>query len=211
MQESKLRNINRGDRDSLGLFQQRPSQGWGTPSQILDPTYATRRFYKALVKVDGWETMSVTEAAQAVQRSAYPDAYAAHEPVAHALANALTGYTPATFDCAFAAPSGLARETPGATGLTGRALAARKDLRSSFGRDLLGRIRSDGTSFEVACRRRKGRATGSAGPSPSTPLRVRTCWTSRRSPMRAAPGRATERDGGRIPSATDRVRVTVAD
>lgn len=79
MQESSLRNLNHGDRDSLGLFQQRPSQGWGTPAQVTDPKYATMKFYKALTGLGQrrWD-MSMTEAAQAVQRSAYPDAYAKH-------------------------------------------------------------------------------------------------------------------------------------
>lgn len=98
-QESKLRNIDYGDRDSLGLFQQRPSQGWGTPEQIMDPAYAIGRFYTALTKVPGYETMAITEAAQHVQRSAYPAAYAEHEPQARALASTLRGYSPAKFSC----------------------------------------------------------------------------------------------------------------
>ena len=65
-----MRNVRFGDRDSLGLFQQRPSQGWGTAEQILDPEYATNRFYDALVKVDGYADMNIAEAAQEVQRSA---------------------------------------------------------------------------------------------------------------------------------------------
>ena len=93
MQESKLRNLEHGDRDSLGLFQQRPSQGWGTQEQILNPVYAINAFYDALDQVDGYQTMAITEAAQAVQRSAYPDAYAEHEADARALASALTGET----------------------------------------------------------------------------------------------------------------------
>ena len=71
-QESKLVNIDYGDRDSLGLFQQRPSQGWGTAEEILDPVYSTNAFYDALVQVDGYEDMEITEAAQQVQRSAFP-------------------------------------------------------------------------------------------------------------------------------------------
>lgn len=76
MQESSLRNLSGGDRDSLGLFQQRPSQGWGTPEQILDPRYATTAFYETLVRVPGWQGMSVSAAAQAVQVSAFAEAYA---------------------------------------------------------------------------------------------------------------------------------------
>ena len=88
-QESKLRNIDYGDRDSLGLFQQRPSQGWGTRKQILDPEYATNAFYDALVKVDGYQSMEITVAAQQVQRSAYPLAYRKNETAATELIAAL--------------------------------------------------------------------------------------------------------------------------
>jgi hypothetical protein len=86
MQESRLTNLgnlgSRNDHDSLGLFQQRPSSGWGTPAQITDPVYASTKFYEKLKTIAGWETMPLTEAAQRVQISAYPDAYAKHEPVA---------------------------------------------------------------------------------------------------------------------------------
>ena len=91
MQESGLHNLNYGDRDSLGLFQQRPSQGWGTPSQIMDPTYSATTFYKALMNVSGWAVMPTTDAAQAVQRSAFPDAYAKWAQFAHDLATTLDG------------------------------------------------------------------------------------------------------------------------
>lgn len=79
IQESGLRNLPYGDRDSLGLFQQRPSQGWGTPAQILNPTRAATRFYQALLAVHGWQSLPLAVAANAVQRSAYPSAYAEHE------------------------------------------------------------------------------------------------------------------------------------
>jgi hypothetical protein len=99
LRESRLENLTYGDLDSLGLFQQRPSQGWGTPAQILDPVYAATAFYQHLVEVPGWETMAVTDAAQAVQHSATPQAYAPYESEARALAAALTGETPAAFAC----------------------------------------------------------------------------------------------------------------
>jgi hypothetical protein len=89
MQESGLRNLDHGDRDSLGLFQQRPSQGWGTPDQIVNPTYAATQFYQHLLAVPDWQQMSVAAAAQAVQRSAYPDAYARHESAARLIVAAL--------------------------------------------------------------------------------------------------------------------------
>ncbi|AWN32603.1 NlpC/P60 family protein [Streptomyces sp. NEAU-S7GS2] len=79
LQESGLRNISGGDRDSLGLFQMRPSMGWGTREQILNPEWAAGKFYRALRSVKGWEEMSVTDAAQAVEKSGFPDAYAKHE------------------------------------------------------------------------------------------------------------------------------------
>ncbi|MFD0285908.1 C40 family peptidase [Streptomyces lutosisoli] len=89
LQESGLRNLTYGDRDSLGLFQQRPSQGWGTTNEILDPVHASTKFYEALEKVSGWQSLSVTQAAQAVQRSGFPEAYAKWEPLATALQKAI--------------------------------------------------------------------------------------------------------------------------
>ncbi|WP_420898155.1 LysM peptidoglycan-binding domain-containing protein [Cryobacterium suzukii] len=94
-QESGLRNVDYGDRDSLGLFQQRPSAGWGTPEQIMDPVRASRAFFggasnpnpnvtRGLLDIAGWESMTVTQAAQAVQISAYPDYYAKWETSARA-------------------------------------------------------------------------------------------------------------------------------
>lgn len=104
MQESKVRNVRFGDRDSLGLFQQRPSQGWGTAEQILDPEYATNTFYDALVKVEGYADLPIAEAAQAVQRSAAGSAYAQHEPQARATASVLSGQTPGGIGCALRDP-----------------------------------------------------------------------------------------------------------
>jgi len=104
--ESGLHNIDYGDRDSLGLFQQRPSQGWGTPAQIMTPHYAAANFYRHLAKVPGWEVIPVTEAAQKVQRSALPDGYAQFEPAARAIAEALTGEVPAGFTCRVSFPAG---------------------------------------------------------------------------------------------------------
>lgn len=94
-QESTLRNVRYGDRDSLGLFQQRPSMGWGTTAQVLDPERATRAFYggagnpnkgltRGLLDIPGWTSMNLTQAAQAVQISAHPDAYAKWETSARA-------------------------------------------------------------------------------------------------------------------------------
>ena len=104
IQESKLRNINYGDRDSLGLFQQRPSMGWGTPDEILDPEYSTNTFYDVLVTVPDWESGVVTEVAQEVQRSAFPDAYGDHEHEGRAIASTLSGHSPAGLACRLDAP-----------------------------------------------------------------------------------------------------------
>jgi hypothetical protein len=100
LQESKLVNIDYGDRDSVGLFQQRPSQGWGTVEEIMDPVYATNAFLDVLREVEGYEGLEITDAAQRVQRSAFPEAYAQHETRARAWASALTGYSPASVTCA---------------------------------------------------------------------------------------------------------------
>ncbi|MDG9711899.1 heavy metal transporter [Streptomyces sp. DH10] len=127
LQESALRNINHGDRDSLGLFQQRPSQGWGTPKEIMDPTYSAGEFYDHLVKVPGYTRLPLTVAAQRVQRSGFPQAYAKHEPDAALLAAALTGQSAATLTC---------EGRPAATRATGPD-GVRAALVRDFGRDVL--------------------------------------------------------------------------
>ena len=131
-QESKLANIEHGDRDSVGLFQQRPSQGWGSVEQILDPYYATNAFYDALVKVDGYEEMAITEAAQAVQRSAFPDAYADHEADGRAVASAMSGYSDEAFWCIVDAHD-EAEQQMNRSGLTPRAAAVLRSVTKTFG------------------------------------------------------------------------------
>jgi cell wall-associated NlpC family hydrolase len=118
LQESDLINSPVAtDHDSVGLFQQRPSQGWGTVAQLTDPTYAATKFYQALQRVPRWQTLPLTDAAQAVQRSAYPDAYATHETRAAAIVAAYTGGSvcdggdnttgaPATLPPGFTLPAG---------------------------------------------------------------------------------------------------------
>ncbi|MFI2610807.1 hypothetical protein [Kitasatospora sp. NPDC018619] len=147
MQESKLRNLAGGDRDSIGLFQQRPSQGWGTPAQIADPVYATNKFLDGLVKVPGYTRMPLTDAAQTVQKSGYPQAYAKHETKATLLTSALAGREPASFSCVvhdYAKPdpadsaSASAPATPGATAAPAaapdRAQVLSDRVRREFGR-----------------------------------------------------------------------------
>lgn len=137
-QESDLRNLEGGDRDSLGLFQQRPSQGWGTPEQILDPVYASNAFYDRLVQVDGYESMPITVAAQAVQRSGFPDAYADHEADARALASALTGNSPRAFSCELTGAAEQAGDRLQPSGLTRRADGVRRDIERAFGDLVMG-------------------------------------------------------------------------
>ena len=120
-QETGIRNLTYGDRDSVGLFQQRPSQGWGTKQQLMDPSYAAGRFYDALVKIKNWETDDINNVAQKVQRSGYPEAYNDHEADARVLASALTGQSPAGFSC-------LDR-----TGAAGDVKELRRSLQRTFG------------------------------------------------------------------------------
>jgi hypothetical protein len=133
IQESKLRNIDYGDRDSLGLFQQRPSQGWGTPEQIMDPVYATNAFYDVLVKIEGFESLPITDAAQKVQRSGFPQAYADNEPEARAYASALTGHSPAALSCRLK-PVTVDAQPVGESGLTARSQAVVAAATTEVGR-----------------------------------------------------------------------------
>jgi hypothetical protein len=145
-QESKLYNIDYGDRDSVGLFQQRTSQGWGTVPELMDPVYATNAFYDELVTIDGYREMEITEAAQAVQRSAYPDAYADHEEDGRALASALTGNSPRALWCDVPGDAGEAADDLDEAGLVARAAVVRTDLEARFGSLSLGGFEPRGVS-----------------------------------------------------------------
>lgn len=105
LQESRMVNIDYGDRDSIGLFQQRPSQGWGSVEQIMEPVYSTGKFYDGLAKVPKYQDLDITVAAQAVQRSAFPEAYARHEARSRAWASALTGHDAGSITCALKGPA----------------------------------------------------------------------------------------------------------
>lgn len=105
-QESQLQNIDYGDRDSLGLFQQRPSQGWGTEDQIMDPVYSTNAFYDVLVTIDGYESGDINDVAQEVQRSGHPEAYRDHETEGRLYASALTGQSGPNLTCSLGAADG---------------------------------------------------------------------------------------------------------
>lgn len=145
-QESDLRNLDHGDRDSLGLFQQRPSQGWGTAAQVQDPHFATNAFYDALVRIDGYQDLDITVAAQEVQRSGFPDAYADHEDDARVLASALTGYSPEAFVCRVRGEPDDVDLTLTDSGLVPAADAVRTDLASVFGALPLGGFAPGGVS-----------------------------------------------------------------
>ncbi|MGD0373817.1 MAG: hypothetical protein ABSB01_04440 [Streptosporangiaceae bacterium] len=99
LQESKLTNLGFGDRDSVGVFQQRPSEGWGPRQLLIDPVYATTKFFDALVKVPGYRKLPVYMAAQAVQHSADGYAYDQYAPVAAGMATAFTGHNPHSVWC----------------------------------------------------------------------------------------------------------------
>jgi hypothetical protein len=128
-QESGLRNITLGDRDSLGLFQQRPSQGWGTAAQVSDPVYSSGKFYARLVRIPGYSRLPLTVAAQRVQRSGYPEAYSKHEGQAVRLAAALSGRRAAAFSCT-TGPDGVGRKA-------GSPQAVRERLLREFGPGVL--------------------------------------------------------------------------
>ena len=121
-QETGIRNLDYGDRDSVGLFQQRPSQGWGSAKQLRDPYYATNAFYDALVKVDGWESGDINDVAQRVQRSGYPEAYRDHEADGRVLASVFTGSSPGGLTCLERA--GRAGDADGLTASLERSLGA---------------------------------------------------------------------------------------
>jgi hypothetical protein len=106
LQETKLRNLDAGsgDRDSVGVLQQRPSQGWGTASQLADIHYATGKFLDAVIKVPNWEMDSVATVVQKVQISADGAEYAKHERQSQTITDALIGATPAGVSCSFSKP-----------------------------------------------------------------------------------------------------------
>jgi hypothetical protein len=118
LQESKLANLDYGDRDSVGVFQQRPSEGWGTPQQIENPIYASGRFFGALTSVPGYLHMPVYQAAQAVQHSADGYAYGQYAGVAGQLAGAFSGAFPHAFSCYYASSIGKPRLAAASGALT---------------------------------------------------------------------------------------------
>lgn len=158
LQESQLVNIKHGDLDSLGLFQQRPSQGWGTKKEILDPAYAAGVFYQHLAKVSDYEKLPLTVAAQRVQRSGFPEAYARHEADATLLSAALTGQAAATLTC-----QGLPDTTRTATGPD----AVQTALVRDFGREVLKETGAEVTGESTSGAKSKATSKTKATPSPS--------------------------------------------
>jgi hypothetical protein len=124
LQESQLQNLDYGDRDSVGVFQQRPSQGWGTTAELEDPVYATTKFFAALVRLPGYTKMPVDQAAQDVQHSADGSAYEQWVGIATQLAGYFTGTRPAEVSCWY---------TPAGQGVQADLAGALKQLTQTFG------------------------------------------------------------------------------
>ena len=122
LQESKLQNLTYGDRDSVGVFQQRPSQGWGPRSDLENPVYATSKFFGALAKVPGYRRMPVYQAAQDVQHSADGFAYQQYQPLAAHMTAAFTGQDPHAVWCWYSPGIRGTARVAAATAGTGRDL-----------------------------------------------------------------------------------------
>lgn len=157
MQESKLHNLDGGDHDSAGLFQQRPSQGWGSFDQVTDPVYASEAFFSALIAIERWQQLPVTVAAQTVQRSAYPDAYQQHTEEAKTIAAALTGRRGAALSCTVRAEEERAQKLD-PTGLTPRATTLRVALEDAWGTQSLGGFAPGGVQRPNPSAHNEGRA-----------------------------------------------------
>ncbi|GAA4066521.1 hypothetical protein [Actinomadura miaoliensis] len=143
IQESHIRNLPDGDRDSVGMFQQRPSQGWGTPDKLRDPVQSTSKFFDALVKVKDYLDRDLHDAAQRVQRSADGRAYAQHEPDGKLLARAFTGREAAAVRCWFSPDKRTSPRRPEAI----------REMRRAFGSRL---------QVDTAAQRTVGGANGQA-------------------------------------------------
>lgn len=236
MQESALRNLDHGDRDSLGLFQQRPSQGWGTPEQIQDPVYSAAIFYDHLVDVPGYSRLPLTVAAQKVQRSGYPQAYAKHETDATVLTAAFgeggvlscSGPAPLKGDPekvkaelvrafgkeALAGGAGAARGAGGSAGGSGGAEASRTDAGGAAEREISLRLKRDGGPAEE----RRGRAMAHWAVARSHELGIARVsyrgagWTGgqARGAWQDKGGSGTSGDGDPHAAPDDEVRIFVA-
>jgi hypothetical protein len=143
LQESKLIALDYGDRDSVGLFQQRPSQGWGPRSSLIDPVYASNKFFTALIRNPDWQQLSIADAAQAVQRSADGSAYAAWEPQARVMSETLNS-DPYSLTCY------LHRYSTPVDSPSSRKSALAHDLKHVFGITNSLQLESSGLSVEAS-------------------------------------------------------------
>jgi murein DD-endopeptidase MepM/ murein hydrolase activator NlpD len=150
-QESRIENLDYGDRDSVGLFQQRPSQGWGTVEQIMDPRYSAGKFYDALLRVPGWEQMAVTVAAQRVQASGHPDAYAQWEQLARDVVAEITGSV-------VSGPAG------GCGGAIANCVALPSNVEEGLTPDALNVARCTAAQFQIPAASILGRGSRAANP-----------------------------------------------
>ncbi|GAA2420532.1 heavy metal transporter [Actinomadura vinacea] len=165
IQESRIRNLPDGDRDSVGMFQQRPSQGWGSPEKLRDPVQSTSKFYDALVKVKDYLDRDLHDAAQIVQRSADGDAYAQHEPDGKLLARAFTGREASSVRCWFTPKKKTAP----------RRTEALREMRRAFG----GRLQLDAPQAALPKSKNQAMAQPSAGARAYDAVKVtnaRTGW-----------------------------------
>ncbi len=137
LQESDLENLPYGDRDSVGIFQQRPSQGWGTRAELLNPIYATTRFFDALVAIPGYLKLPVYQAAQDVQRSADGSAYSQYEGQGAAMAAGFAGWQGRKVWCWYG--DGVGNRNS-ASNHGDRLATARHDLKAAFGHLLTGHV-----------------------------------------------------------------------
>ncbi len=149
LQESKLHDLSGGDRDSVGLFQQRPSMGWGSAAEIEDTTYASTAFYDALLKVKGWQGLQLTVAAQDVQHSGYPTAYANHEQEAVVLAKIFTGVVGGGLTCTLDGPTFSPQATNG-QGLTTAGQSVITDAQKQWGSVSVRDVSAKDRSFAFA-------------------------------------------------------------
>ena len=149
LQESKLYDLSGGDRDSLGLFQQRPSEGWGTAAQIQDTTYASTAFFQALLKVPDWEHLDLTVAAQDVQHSAYPGAYANHETEAGVLTEVFTGTAGGALTCTLDGPTFSPQHTD-SSGMTTQGQAVVADAQKQWGAVSIEGVSAGSRTFALA-------------------------------------------------------------
>ena len=146
-QESGIRNLDYGHADSIGLFQQRPSKGWGSIEEIMDPYYSAGKFYDTLVRVRDWRTRDVNDVAQAVQRSAHPEAYRKHVSKARVLSSVFSGATPRGFSCKVGSPGKADAKAMNA--LIGKALKGKAESHIA-GNTVVAQAANDKLSWAVA-------------------------------------------------------------